>query len=85
MSIPPESIRVGQCYLVEGYQGQRIRRVLRILSDGQVQYESRVATPRRVTRWRLAASDRHTFAAEVTRLVPCNWTPETDDREKGMR
>ena len=39
MSVPPERIEVGKCYLMESGQ---VRRVLRIMPDGRFQYEHRM-------------------------------------------
>ena len=75
MSLPPESIQVGQCYLTsEGH----VRRVLLILPSGVVQFEQRLAGLLRWARWRAQVADLRTFAAAIERQVPCDWTPETD-------
>jgi len=76
VSIPAESIYVGQCYLTEAGP---IRRVLAILSDGRVQYEQRAA---HLPTWYVRRSgvlDLRFFAAAVERPIPCNWTPEGDE------
>ena len=75
MSVPPESIRVGQCYLMNSGQ---VRRVLRIMPDSRVQYESRPAHRGQATTWKPGMQDSRSFAAVAERLVPCAWTPETD-------
>ncbi len=74
MSVPPESIRAGQCYLTETGQ---IRRVLRVLPDGRVQYEYRGAANPQI-RWKDGIQDRRSFAFLVEREVPCDWSPEGD-------
>jgi hypothetical protein len=76
MSIPPESLQVGQCYLTHsGY----VRRIT-ALSPGRVQYETRTRPGKRVGwAWRPGIIDPKTFAAMVERPVPCDWTPETDE------
>ena len=76
MSIPPESIQVGQCYLAKGDKAVRIRRVIRIMPDGRVQYEQR--SPK--TLWQSGIQERRSFAAMLEREVPCDWAPEADER-----
>ncbi len=75
MSLPPESIRVGQCYLT--HDGH-VRRILLILPSGVVQFEQRPAGLLRWARWRAQVADLRTFAAAIKRQVPCDWTPEAD-------
>jgi hypothetical protein len=76
MPIPPESIHVGQCYLMRsGY----VRRVV-AFRQGRVQYETRSQATKRVGwAWKMGIVDLNTFAAMVERPVPCDWTPETDE------
>jgi hypothetical protein len=72
MSIPPESIQVGQCYLTKS---GRVRRVTG-LPPGRVQFKQRMA---RTPTWRGHSSailDIRSFASTVERAVPCDWTPE---------
>ena len=75
MSVPPESIQAGQCYLTETGQ---VRRVLTLLPGSRVQYEWRngMAMPKR---WKMDAQALHSFAVLVERPIPCDWTPETDE------
>ena len=74
VSIPPESIEPGKCYLTGEGQVHRVRRPL---PDGRVKYEYRRAveahgwTPGGVT-------DLIAFACRVERPVPCDWAPEND-------
>ncbi len=75
MGIPPESIKASQCYLTETAQ---IRRVLRVLPDGRVQYEYRGAANPQI-RWKDGIQDRRSFAFLVEREVPCAWSPEGDE------
>ena len=83
MSFPPESIQVGQCYLVEdGY----VRRVLRIKQDLQVLYEYRGGPIPDPSLWRRGMQALEAFARAVERSVPCDWTAEVDSNpptEKG--
>ena len=76
MSIPPESIQVGQCYLT--LSGQ-VRRVMRLLPDGRAQYEARGGAVARAFNWRTDVLGLRSFAFSVERAVPCNWTPEMDE------
>jgi hypothetical protein len=77
MSITPESLEVGQCYLGED---RRVYRVLRLMPDGQVQYSHRPAhTPLRT--WKPGMLNCGSFCRLVGCLVPCNWTPEMDQAE----
>jgi hypothetical protein len=75
VSVPPERIEVGKCYLMESGQ---VRRVLRIMPDGRFQYEHRMgyAAPKA---WRSGIQGSHSFAQLVEREVPCDWTPEADE------
>ena len=69
MSLPPESIQVGRCYLIEAGQ---VRRVLAILPDGRVQYEQRAG--HRPT-WQVRRSGilgMRLFSSSVERPVPCD-------------
>jgi hypothetical protein len=74
MSIPPEGLQLGQCYL--GTNG-RVHRVTRIMPDGRIQYEHRGAKVILKT-WKSGMVDGRSFTAMVKRPVPCDWTPETD-------
>ncbi len=78
MSVPPESIQVGQCYL--SVTGQ-VRRVMRVLPDGRVQYEARGGAVARAFNWRTDILDLRSFAFSVERPVPCDWTPEPKGRD----
>jgi putative hemolysin len=75
MGVPPESIRVGKCYLAEG---GRIRRVTMLLPEGDVRYVSREAGTLRRFGGVESILSRDTFASQAQREVPCNWTPEGD-------
>ncbi len=74
MSIPPESLEVGKCYLLNT---GHVRRVIRIMPDGRVQFEHRMGhTP---TGWKTGIQEGRSFAFMIEREVPCDWTPETDE------
>ncbi len=75
MTIPPESIEAGKCYLMET---GHIRRVMRILPDGRVQYEIRSAANSKA-RWRIDIQEGRSFAFMTEREVRCDWTPATED------
>jgi hypothetical protein len=75
MSIAPESIQVGKCYLTK--MGT-IRRVTGLL-PGRVRYEQRPAHRTTWANYRTDILDLRSFAFTVERLVPCDWTPERDE------
>jgi len=77
MSIAPDSIQVGQCYLtLSGY----VRRVI-ALHPGRVRYETRANAAKHVRwAWKPGIVGLKTFAATVERPVPCDWTPDTGDK-----
>ncbi len=77
MSLAPEAIEVGKCYLTgDG----RVRRVTDILPGGEVRYRYRSFPAARRRVWRSGSLHLDVFAATVEREVPCNWTPEMDER-----
>ena len=72
MTVPPKSLEVGKCYLT--LSGE-VRRVLRILPEGQVHYEARQAAVLTAFGWRAGVLEPTPFAALLDREVPCDWTP----------
>ena len=80
MSLPPESIQVGQCYLMAAGQ---VRRVLAILPDGRVQYEQRAGHRPRWNVLRSGILGLRSFSSTVERRVPCDWTPDAGSRTPG--
>jgi hypothetical protein len=52
-----------------------VRRVVRILPDGRVQYEWRGGNR---LNWKPGILSSLEFTASTERLVPCNWTPESN-------
>ncbi len=74
MSVPPESIEVGKCYLTNsGF----VRRVLEISPQGWIVYERRPAyRPEAV--WLECNQHLSGFAPQIEREVPCDWTPERE-------
>jgi hypothetical protein len=75
MSVPPESIEAGKCYLTFSRQ---VRRVVRLMPDRRVQFEQRPARHLNANAWQPGMQDRRSFAAVAEREVPCGWTPETE-------
>ncbi len=73
MSIPPESIEVGKCYLTAG---NIVRRVVKVLPDQRIQYEWRGGYR---TRWKAGILISREFALAVEREVHCDWTPEQEE------
>ncbi len=73
MSILPESIEVGKCYLTDG---NTVRRVVTIHPDGRVQYEWRAGYRKK---WKVGILSRREFAVAAEREVPCDWTRDTDE------
>ncbi len=71
--IDRESIQTGPCYLTGD---AHVRRVVRIMSDGRIQYEWR---GRHRRRWKSGILDQREFALAAERSVPCDWTPESDE------
>ncbi len=72
MTIPLESIQVGQCYLTRSGE---IRPVIGFL-PGRVRFERRVNTTGPGWGWVPSLSERRAFAFLIEREVPCDWTPE---------
>ena len=74
MSVPPESIEVGQCFL---FRGEVIRRVVSIMPNGDVQYELRGPRP---LKGRLNA-----FASAAIKAVSCDYEPGSEGYDPGTR
>ncbi len=79
MSISPESIGVGKCYLTRSGE---IRRVLHILPHGQVRYEARRAAVLQSFGWTEGVLELALFAALIEREVPCDWTSDADEASR---
>lgn len=73
MTVPPESIEIGKCYLTRNGQ---VARVVNVLSTGRVVYAFRKSTDVDAHVWTGAETDRRSFALLVERAVPCDWMPE---------
>ena len=85
MSISPESIEVGKCYLAfgsrPGSKGYlRVRRVTEILLDGRVRFDQRrgPVVPGRLWPGRYTMK-LEAFARSVGREAPCDWTSDTEE------
>jgi hypothetical protein len=77
MSLLPESIKEGRCYLADSRAYPQVRQVLHIHSDGRVLYRSRPPRPVR-DRWTRGVCDIKAFALAATREVPYDWVPERE-------
>ena len=77
MSVPPESIAVGRCYLMNNGQ---VRRVLGTL-PGRILFERRVNNVRGPQwSWVPGMSGARPFAQLIEREVPPDWTPAMDEK-----
>jgi hypothetical protein len=74
VSLAPESIQSGQCYLTTNGQ---VARVLRLSAEERVSYEFRDGTVARAFGWTAGVTDLRSFTHLVERQVPCDWTPKT--------
>ncbi len=73
MNIEPESIQIGQCYLMKS---GKVRQVIAIDED-RLEYGTRAVTPLIAGwMWRRAMTDLKVFASMIERPVACDWTPE---------
>jgi hypothetical protein len=79
MSLPPESIEPGKCYLLEGEHHSWVRLVTHILPSSRIRFESRDATESRAFVWAARMMHLSAFAEAAVREVPCDWVPETDE------
>jgi hypothetical protein len=76
MSIPPESIIVGRCYLTRSDQ---VVRIIRLQRGGYVAYVFRSSAVVKAFGWTGAQAVVQDLAYLIEREVPCDWTPETDE------
>ena len=72
MAVPPQSIKVGRCYLTDA---TRVQRVLEITPDGKVIHAHR-STRSEYKAWTAGTTSLRAFAFITVREVPCDWTPE---------
>ena len=77
MNMAANGLELGKCYLMET---GHLRRVMRIMPDGRVQYEHRAVQQTNVKIWRPGMQDGHSFASQVEREVSCDWMAESDGR-----
>jgi transcriptional regulator with XRE-family HTH domain len=75
VTIPFESIEAGKCYLMKTGQ---LRRVVRLMPNGQIQYEHRPPHQPNAKSWKPGMQSGRSFADLIEREVPFDWTPETD-------
>ncbi len=83
VTTPPESIQVGKCYLATRLRGggttRVVRRIMRILPDGRIQFEQRRGPIEPGRPWpRRGTLSLRDFAISAQREVPCDWTPERE-------
>jgi hypothetical protein len=78
MSVPPESVAVGKCYVTSVERGLRLLRVVLVREDGRVQYDYCNRYGLRNHGWKAGIVDQASFARMAEREVPCDWTPEAD-------
>jgi hypothetical protein len=72
VSVPPESITPGKCFVTSGNQ---VRRVLGI-EDGKVTYEARGSKMIKGKWPRRSMVELTRFAADVVKEVPCHYDPD---------
>ncbi len=72
MSIPPESIIPGKCFVTAGNQ---VRRVLSV-GEGKVTYEARGAKMIKGKWPRRSTVELGRFASDVAKEVPCHYDPD---------
>ncbi len=72
MTVPPESLAVGKCYVTPGNQ---VRRVLSV-EAGKVTYEARGSKMIKGKWPRRSTVELGRFAADVAREVPCHYDPD---------
>ncbi len=75
MTLPPESIEAGKCYLMKT---GHLRRVVRLMPDGRIQYEHRPVHQANAKTWKPGMQSHHSFAELIEREIPCDWTPEAE-------
>ncbi len=77
MSLPPESIEVGKCYLTHVGGLSRVQRVVTLTPSGQVMIEVRRKLHHH-TVWIPEERSLRLFAVSAECEVPCDWTPEAE-------
>lgn len=76
MSVAPDTVQVGHCYLAKG---QRFLQVTHVTPDGRVRFKylDSSASSRPDTWW-AGMQNLRDFAATALREIPCDWTSETN-------
>ena len=82
MSVPPESIQPGRCFVATTERGQRVRRVTILTREGEVRYKSRAAATASTSGWVESGLPLSAFASQAEREVPCSWTPDADETSR---
>jgi hypothetical protein len=73
VTIPPESVEVGKCYLDARH---RVLHVTHVTLDGRVRFKYQEAHLTTADAWWAGMLNLREFASETVRQVPCDWTPE---------
>ena len=74
MSVPPESVEVGRCYL--GAQ-HRILHVTHVTPDGRVRFKYQEAHLTKADAWWVGMLNLREFSSQTIRQVPCDGAPGT--------
>ncbi len=76
MSISPDTVQVGHCYLA---QGQRFLQVTHVTADGRVRFKYRDHRASSMPEtWWAGMLNLRDFAATALREIPCAREPETN-------
>ncbi len=75
MSLSPESIQVGKCYLTDA---GRVQQVIEITPEGSVVHAHR-STREENKPWIAGIASLRAFAFISVREVPWDWSPEIDE------
>ena len=77
MNIAPERIEVGKCYLLETQHVRRVCLVTDLMPGSSVRFQQREAEGSHgAFVWSTGATDLRSFAHDILREVPCDWTPK---------
>ena len=82
MTMLPNTIQVGKCYITRNDQ---VARVVNLLSSGHVIYAFRSSMAASTCRWTGAEMDLQAFAMLVEREVTPDWTPGERGAEPPLR
>jgi hypothetical protein len=76
VTIPPESIEVGKCYLDDR---RRVLHVTHVTLDSRVRFKYHEVHPTMADAWWAGMLNLRDFAVAAVREVPCDWTPEQEE------